>query len=377
MVQRIDFYSSLLREIYQDAYNYFGPENWDVHRYGNPEILFKKRILQNLNRILGKRLAVLPVAERNLPDFERIICDYGEGLSVLYENLANQSSRDLLVKVIAYRILGYRKVKLPLNTGDYFTTRQVMHNLIGRQEAIIPGFMDWKLDYFELDSLGFPIRLYYTPLGIHTLFVLKQYEYNKSDKTIKVHYGDYVIDGGGCWGDTALYFAHEAGEAGKVFTFEFVEKNLEILHRNLNLNPAMQQYISIMPHPLWSESDKMLDWDENGPGTSVSLQTGRDSDIVNHPQITTLSIDDLLSRYKVPRIDFIKLDIEGAEYEALRGAISTIRRYRPRLAVCLYHHLDDFLRIPAFILSLDLGYRLFLDHFSIYDEETILFADAE
>lgn len=62
--------------------------------------------------------------------------------------------------------------------------------------------------------------------------------------------------------------------------------------------------------------------------------------------------------------------------DALRGAERTIRSDRPRLAICVYHSLQDFVRIPKWIASLGLGYRFYLDHFTIHAEETILFARA-
>ena len=58
----------------------------------------------------------------------------------------------------------------------------------------------------------------------------------------------------------------------------------------------------------------------------------------------------------------------------MRGAEASIRRFRPVLAVALYHRLRDFWEIPDFIAGLGLGYRFYFDHFTIYEEETILFA---
>lgn len=63
----------------------------------------------------------------------------------------------------------------------------------------------------------------------YVTFIQKQYEYfTDINDSIKTEKGDVVIDAGGCWGDTALYFAHEAGNDGKVFSFEFIPKNLEV-----------------------------------------------------------------------------------------------------------------------------------------------------
>jgi hypothetical protein len=81
-----------------------------------------------------------------------------------------------------------------------------------------------------------------------------------------------------------------------------------------------------------------------------------------------------VSANSVKQIDFIKMDIEGAELDALIGAERTIRSYRPQLAISVYHSLQDLVRIPKWIASLDLGYEFHLDHFTIHQEETILFS---
>jgi len=91
-------------------------------------------------------------------------------------------------------------------------------------------------------------------------------------------------------------------------------------------------------------------------------------------QVTTISIDDFVSERKLPRVDFIKMDIEGAELSALKGAEKTICANKPRLAIAVYHRQDDFIDISTYLNDLDVGYEFFLDHFTIYGEETILFA---
>jgi hypothetical protein len=78
----------------------------------------------------------------------------------------------------------------------------------------------------------------------------------------------------------------------------------------------------------------------------------------------------------MPRVDFIKMDIEGSELAALKGASGALREWKPRLAISLYHRVEDFHAIPLWLDSLGLGYRFFLDHYSIHHEETVLYAIA-
>lgn len=68
------------------------------------------------------------------------------------------------------------------------------------------------------------------------------------------------------------------------------------------------------------------------------------------------------------------MDIEGAEPFALQGAIETIKKHKPKLAIAIYHSMDDFTNIPKWILDLNLGYEIYLGHYTIHAEETICFA---
>ncbi|HXX63559.1 MAG TPA: FkbM family methyltransferase, partial [Bacteroidota bacterium] len=90
-------------------------------------------------------------------------------------------------------------------------------------------------------------------------------------------------------------------------------------------------------------------------------------------QVRTKSIDALVHECALDRVNLIKMDIEGAELPALRGAEATLRRFRPKLAICAYHRPDDLITILPYLQSLDLGYRFTLGHYSIHAEETVLF----
>ncbi|MGB9181536.1 MAG: FkbM family methyltransferase [Pyrinomonadaceae bacterium] len=57
---------------------------------------------------------------------------------------------------------------------------------------------------------------------------------------------------------------------------------------------------------------------------------------------------------------YLKFDVEGAEWEALRGADSLLRSTRPILAISVYHQPDDLWQLPLYLHSLNLGYQLFL-----------------
>ena len=59
---------------------------------------------------------------------------------------------------------------------------------------------------------------------------------------------------------------------------------------------------------------------------------------------------------EVERLDFIKMDIEGAEQRALKGAARTMAKFRPSLAICTYHRQDDLDAIPPIVLAANSAY---------------------
>lgn len=85
-------------------------------------------------------------------------------------------------------------------------------------------------------------------------------------------------------------------------------------------------------------------------------------------------IDSFVQERSLLRVDCLKLDVEGAELAALLGAEQTIRRYLPKLIVCLYHKNEDLLEIPVLIKKLNPGYKLYIAHSSYGFTDTVLYA---
>ena len=98
-------------------------------------------------------------------------------------------------------------------------------------------------------------------------------------------------------------------------------------------------------------------------------QTGRVSDSEGDRAVTVraVTLDQIVEQSKVDRVDFIKMDIEGAERHALAGARRLLSAYKPRLAICIYHAADDPEFVPRAVFAANDSYHTFTrDGFQAY-----------
>lgn len=297
---------------------------------------------------------------------------YHKYFSRVYEELDNYS-KGLLVELISYRILGFRKVKMSTNTKYYDKQLRQVKLLKSDSEKSKPKDFS-GLQLYELQSLGYPIKLFFTAENIMQDFVLEQYAWNKlTDRKIEAKTDDVVFDLGGCWGDTALYFAHKVGKEGFVYSFEFIPRNINVFKLNMDLNSDLSQRIKLIPNAVSNTSDRTVYYTDKGPGSKVSFKPQNEAT----GKTKTVSIDDFVLRNNLEKVDLIKMDIEGAECLALEGALETIKKFKPKLAIAIYHSLSDLALIPNWIIDLNLGYEIHLGHYTIHDEETICFAKVK
>jgi|SRR5689334_1408983 len=274
--------------------------------------------------------------------------------------LADQVSRDLFDQLILYRLLGHLHVRLPPKA---------------RRRPVPP---DWKVD--DTGDMGMfgPLSIFSVPYkgseiwvkcgasNVAATFLSGQYYFDRDGARIGPEPGDHVIDGGGCLGDTALAFAADVGIHGRVYTFDPMLRHCEIMREAFQMNSQLASHIELFDVGL-ANVDSPRD-------ASHSIATGVNFGARLEEGLPTRTIDGLVEANKIERIDLIKLDVEGSELAALQGGERSLERWRPKLAVSLYHRPEDFFSIPLWLNSLDCGYRFFLDHYSIHHEETVLYA---
>lgn len=231
----------------------------------------------------------------------------------------------------------------------------------------------WKVYLHDVSKTGFPIKVYINSKGAYTTFVVKQYIETSQNKKLSPLEGDVVLDMGACYGDTAIQFSYLVGNKGKVYSFEFIPGNLNVFKKNLALNPTLKDAVEIVEHPLWDSSDKKIYFKDAGAASHISFENFEGST----GESSTITVDDFVTRYNIQKLNFIKADIEGAEPKMLNGAVNTLKRFTPTLALSIYHGMGDFTSIIKQIDDLNLGYKFYLGHYTIYASKTILYAVKE
>lgn len=169
---------------------------------------------------------------------------------------------------------------------------------------------------------------------------------------------EVFIDGGAFIGDTIEDFEKWANTGyKKIYAYEADLDNYKILQKISQNNKK----IRCINKALWNKKEKLKFTSDK----SRSLLTD-DGIVVVEAEPLHVETGD--------KVTFIKLDIEGAELEALEGMKDIILENRPKLAICIYHKYDDLWKIPQYIHQLVPEYRLYVRHYHYTWEETVLYA---
>lgn len=171
--------------------------------------------------------------------------------------------------------------------------------------------------------------------------------------------GDIAIDGGAYDGATAADFVKQGAQ---VYAFEMVADNYK------NCLPVAEKFGFTLENLGLSDQESDANYLSRGAG-SRKFENG---DLVAH----FIDIDSYVRKKNLPRVDYIKLDVEGAELDVLRGAAKTITRWKPKMAVSAYHKFEDLWTLATYIKSLRPDYEFQFRHYRI-DVTDYTFNDDE
>lgn len=273
-------------------------------------------------------------------NFYRFVIDNCKLFDEFYEMLVDDESKkeyDLLIK---FRIL------------SIFLGNEISYHLLHPRVTKEQYELYYKSIKYKITKSGIIVKSSdFAIFGIHPSLIVDTFfiEQYKLPTLVEPILGDIIIDLGAYKGDTVLWFAKNVGDKGTVYGFEPMNSNFRILKKNIEKNNIGNV---VLCNSALGEEEGEVFMDGRDGGAFLSLN-GK-----NKVKITTL--DKFILDKKIDNVNFIKMDIEGAELSALKGSNDTIKRFKPRLAICVYHKFDDLISIPKYIKSLNDNYRFYL-----------------
>lgn len=171
---------------------------------------------------------------------------------------------------------------------------------------------------------------------------------------------EVFVDAGCLDFGTSVHLLKHCGTVKKIIAFEPDPESYKRCQERIKGFQNVD--IELIPAAVWSRRETLQFSGYGGAASSVA-ESGRQ-------QIQGISIDESVDG----RVTFIKMDVEGAELEALIGAKKTICAWKPKLAISIYHKPEDLIELPAYINKLNPDYRLYLRHYKNTPGDTVLYA---
>lgn len=169
--------------------------------------------------------------------------------------------------------------------------------------------------------------------------------------------GEVFVDAGGFDGQTVIDFAERCPSYKSVHFFEPDPGNLAVARSRL----VRLANISYYKCGLGETRDTLKFHSGGGSASSLGAEGNMEIQV------------DLIDRLINEPVTWIKMDIEGAERPALRGAGGHIQRDYPKLAICCYHRFDDLLKIPEEVFAIRDDYTLYLRHYTEGTQESVMY----
>lgn len=181
---------------------------------------------------------------------------------------------------------------------------------------------------------------------------------------IKLTENEVFIDVGAFDGDTISIFLKETGaKFSKIISYELDKKNYLKLLENINkYKPNIKNKIMYYNLGLLNEN-KIINYFSGSTSANIDSDSNETGNVIKLSEHLT----NVLPTY-------IKMDIEGAELDALKGAEEIIKKCKPKLAICVYHKPEHLWEIPFYIKKIVPEYNIYLRHHSFDITETVCYA---
>lgn len=311
-----------------------------------------------------------PPAIRSLSHDHISSIEHIEQLEWLYDRLADRHSQCVLVQIIRARLLDQSaKDDRAIDTGYDERRRSIRRDHLVEHNTRKP----WVpyLNRYCLHSGTDKIVVQTVEQDVLETLLLEQYAYVHDGALVRPQAGDVVIDAGSGYGTASIYFANLVGRTGHIFALEQLTSNAAIIGENLILNPRLRERVTIVEWALSDHSDTCLQDGSGGRATALMQLEPWGSPLAD---ARTATIDDLVDEHEIPRVDFIKIDVERTTLQVLKGATRTVRRHRPSLAIVVSPVIDSVVSISTYLDDTIGGFELFLDDLATRRHRAVLFA---
>ncbi len=175
--------------------------------------------------------------------------------------------------------------------------------------------------------------------------------------------GEVLVDAGAYLGGHVAAFERANPRFRAVYAFEPHRPHFAALSRRF----AHDERVKPLAQGLYDRNTRLAFVDDNALGAHVVEHSAANATATT---VDVVRLDDAID----DEVSYIKMDIEGAEMNALAGCRATIERRRPKLAICTYHRPEDYLDIPRLVKSIRPDYRLYLRQHSSFNLDTVLYA---
>lgn len=295
--------------------------------------------------------------------FEKVVQQYPTSNVVIASLNYYEEIKEHISKFINEQKI-YKALVEDLFPQVYFQWEKFKDLLVSYEEEILNIYSSLADDKSR-EIMGNYIRGHYTG---NQEFFLKDYAENQyfDKELIKLSEEEVIIDGGAYIGDTLSDFIALTDNKYKHYyafepTKEIVEKLKYVKEATLNNDSRITIYNNLL-----SDTNKKMKFNvvyENMASNKISESDDGES-------IEAVKIDEVINE----EVSLIKMDIEGSELAALKGAEQTILKNKPKLAICIYHKFDDILTIPSYIMSLGLEYKYYIRHHAKNANEYVFYA---
>jgi len=278
------------------------------------------------------------------------------------EAFVDALSRRLFDEAIVLKIVGYRRAFFPPEAFDTYL------ELNGTQPFTHPElpskYMGMPLHVLDV-ARGERAKIIATDGFVESINRYRQYFVEREGVSLSPRPGETVIDCGACVGEVATVFAMHVGEAGQVHMFDPIPAHVAFCSLQKTLNPHLASRMHVVPIAVGASSNGKV------PLTSAAIEIIPNA--IPDTSFPFVSIDDYVREHGI-HVDVIKMDIEGGEGDALKGAEHTLRTFQPRLMISAYHRTDDLWVLREQIQKINPNYTFHFGHHTPVQWESILYA---